>query len=153
MQKTWLGESSGFVSITSLPSPHLQRKKLWRRGPWGEPGSRGRCRREGGHGWHCRGSTAPSVWQEGSFPVLFYRTGIGPMPYKAAAVAAGALQLAGLDGIHGVIIKFLWNFVAFICDHCYHILVCGGTVRHGVSKDRDTNFGRWGFRSFFLRIR
>ncbi len=37
----------------------------------------------------------------------FYGTGIGPVPYKAAAVAAGALQLAGLDGIHGVIIKLL----------------------------------------------
>ena len=33
--------------------------------------------------------------------------GIASMPHKAAAVAAGAWKLAELDGIHGVIIKFL----------------------------------------------
>ena len=37
----------------------------------------------------------------------FYGAGIGPVPCEAAAVAAGTLQLADLDGIHGIIIKFL----------------------------------------------
>jgi len=36
-----------------------------------------------------------------------YITGIAPMPHKTAAVSAGAFQLAGLDGIHGGIIKLL----------------------------------------------
>ena len=36
-----------------------------------------------------------------------YKTGIAPMPHKAATAAAGALKLAGLDGIYGVIIRIL----------------------------------------------
>ena len=44
----------------------------------------------------------------GIFPsAVFYGAGIGPVPCEAAAVAAGTLQLADLDGIHGIIIKFL----------------------------------------------
>jgi hypothetical protein len=33
--------------------------------------------------------------------------GIASMPHKAAEVAAGTFKVAELDGIHGVIIKFL----------------------------------------------
>lgn len=37
----------------------------------------------------------------------FYTTAIAPMPNKAATVATGTRKLAGLDGIHEGVIKFL----------------------------------------------
>lgn len=73
----------------------------------GDLGVRDNCRRKESMGGMAEPALYPA-YDQGDLPQSsLYGADIAPMSHKAATMAAGAFELACLDGIHGIIIKFL----------------------------------------------